>query len=93
MLFPNVKSRPAMTWVSADNLVIQWGKFCNHVNDNSLFCVFTSLDVIYSPNNRFITEMMVHPCFVDHTTVWNNHASFVSSSSHVSYLAGVTLNA
>ena len=30
-----------------------------HLNDNSLFCVFTSLDVICSPNSRFITETMV----------------------------------
>jgi hypothetical protein len=30
-----------------------------HPNDNSLFCVFTSLDVICSPNSLFITETMV----------------------------------
>ncbi len=28
-----------------------------HLNDNSLLCVFTSLDVICSPNSRFITDM------------------------------------
>ena len=40
-----------------------------HLNDNSLFCVFTSLDVICSPNSLFITETMV---------------SFVSCIFHVS---------
>ena len=30
-----------------------------HLNDNSLFCVFTNLDVMCSPNRRLITETMV----------------------------------
>ena len=30
-----------------------------NINDNSLFCVFTDLDVACSPNSRFITKIMV----------------------------------
>jgi len=33
----------------------------------TLFCVFTDLDVIRSPNSRFITETMVSLCFTDLT--------------------------
>jgi hypothetical protein len=40
-------------------LVNLWMLYAIHLNDNSLFCVFTSLDVICSPNSRFITETMV----------------------------------
>jgi hypothetical protein len=40
-------------------LVSLWIFYAMHLNDNSLFCVFTSLDVICSPNNRYITETMV----------------------------------
>src|SRR5215469_8330596 len=32
-------------------------------NDNPLFSVFTSLDVLCSPNSRFITETMVSYLF------------------------------
>ena len=35
-----------------------------HLNDNSLFCVFTDLDVTCSPNNRFMTEIMVSSLFL-----------------------------
>jgi predicted transcriptional regulator len=44
-------------------LVSLWILYAMHLNDNSLFCVFTSLDVICSPNSRFITEMMVSSLF------------------------------
>ena len=40
-------------------LVNLWMLYAIHLNDNSLFCVFTSLDVICSPNSCFITETMV----------------------------------
>jgi hypothetical protein len=38
---------------------IRWVLYAIHLNDNSLFCVLTNLDVMCSPNNRFITETMV----------------------------------
>ena len=34
-----------------------------HLNDNSLFCVLTSLDVMCSPNNLFMTDIMVSSLF------------------------------
>jgi hypothetical protein len=40
-------------------MVSLWMLYAMHLNDNSLFCVFTSLDVTCSPNSRFITETMV----------------------------------
>lgn len=34
-----------------------------HLKHSSLFCVFTDLDVMYSPNSRFMTEIMVSSLF------------------------------
>ena len=69
-----------------------------HLNDNSLFCVFTSLDVICSPNSRFIMETMVSSLF---RWPYNNleYPRFISFLylpcvflfGTCSYLAGITL--
>ena len=46
-------------------LVNLWMLYAMHVNDNSLFCVFTNLDdIMCSPNSRFITDIMVSFLFL-----------------------------
>ena len=81
-------------------LVSLWILYAIHLNDNSLFCVFTSLDVICSPNSRFITETMVSFLF---RWLYNNleyprficflYLPCVFRIGTCSYLAGITLSA
>ena len=49
-------------------LVSLWMLYAIHLNDNSLFCVFTSLDVICSPNVLSLKRWF-HSCFIDCTTI------------------------
>jgi hypothetical protein len=73
-----------------------------HLNDNSLFCVLTSLDVMCSPNNRFMTDIMVSSFFVSlivkHLTIAALHLFpiFTVCSPYwymLVSLGGITLNA
>jgi hypothetical protein len=60
-------------------LVSLWMLYAMHLNDNSLFCVFTSLDVMCSPNSRFITETMVSflfRCYVIHSEIKHAYSTY-----------------
>ena len=85
-----------MRWVNL------WMLYAMHLNDNnSLFCVFTNLDVMCSPNSVLSLKVWFRSCFVDCRATWNSRASFVSCIylpcvfriGTCSYLGGMTLNA
>ena len=70
-----------------------------HVKTSSLFCILTSVDVICSPNNLFMTYTIVsslfrwfyrtllYPCFICFL-----YLPRVFHTGTFSYLAGITLN-
>jgi hypothetical protein len=58
-----------------------------HLRNSSLFCVITNLDVMCSPNRRFITEIMVSSFSFDCTVFWDIqlHLFFSVSSMCIPY--------
>ncbi len=72
-----------------------------HLKHSSLFCVFTDLDVIYSPNSRFMTESIVSSLFrwlysnleYPHFICFLYLPCVFHIGTFSSYLAGITLNA
>jgi hypothetical protein len=63
-----------------------------HLNDNSLFCVLTSLDVMCSPNNLFMTDIMVSSS-VDYFLHICMHMHIYIYTLYISDLNSVTMNA
>jgi len=81
------------------NITILCTLYAIHQNVNSMFCILINLDIICSPNNLFMTDIIVssllrwlykillYPCFISFV-----HLPRVFHTGTCSYLGGMILN-